>query len=68
MTEQLLPEESVFLHALDMESAADREAYLDQACGDNGKLRDEFPNGEIFDPLLEAKVLIARWRREYNTI
>jgi len=34
----------------------------------NGKLRDELLNGEIFDTLLEAKVLIERWRREYNTI
>src|ERR1700733_3262615 len=34
----------------------------------NGKLRDELLNGEIFDPLLEAKVLIERWRVEYNTI
>ncbi len=34
----------------------------------NGKLRDERLNREIFDTLLEAKVLIERWRREYNTI
>ncbi len=34
----------------------------------NGKLRDELLNGEIFDTLLEAKVLIERWRVEYNTI
>ena len=34
----------------------------------NGKLRDELLNGEIFDTLLEAKVLIERWRREYNSI
>ena len=34
----------------------------------NGKLRDELLNGEIFDTLLEAKVLIERWRREYNTV
>jgi transposase InsO family protein len=33
----------------------------------NGKLRDELLNGEIFDTLLEAKVLIERWRKEYNT-
>ena len=32
----------------------------------NGKLRDELLNGEIFDTLYEAKVLIERWRREYN--
>lgn len=34
----------------------------------NGKLRTEFLNREIFDTLLEAKVLIERWRKEYNTI
>ena len=34
----------------------------------NGKLRTQFLNGEIFDTLLEAKVLIERWRREYNEI
>jgi transposase InsO family protein len=34
----------------------------------NGKLRDELLDREIFDTLLEAKVLIERWRREYNTI
>ena len=34
----------------------------------NGKLRDELLNGEIFYTLREAKVLIERWRRHYNTI
>lgn len=34
----------------------------------NGKLRDELWNGEIIGTLLEAKVLIERWRAEYNTI
>ncbi|QDU80123.1 IS2 transposase TnpB [Polystyrenella longa] len=34
----------------------------------NGKLRDELLDGEIFDTLLEAKMLIERWRKEYNTI
>jgi putative transposase len=33
----------------------------------NGKLRDELLNCELFDTLLEAKVLIERWRRHYNT-
>lgn len=32
----------------------------------NGKLRDELLNGELFDTLTEARVLIDRWRREYN--
>jgi putative transposase len=31
-----------------------------------GKLRDELLNGEIFDTLLEAQVIIENWRREYN--
>lgn len=34
----------------------------------NGKLRDELLNMEIFYTLKEAKVLIERWRRYYNTI
>ena len=34
----------------------------------NGKLRDELLNGEIFTTLLEAKILIENWRREYNEI
>lgn len=34
----------------------------------NGKLRDELLNGEIFYTLLEAKVLVERWRCEYNTV
>jgi transposase InsO family protein len=31
-----------------------------------GKLRDELLNGEVFDTLLEASVLMEAWRREYN--
>ena len=34
----------------------------------NGKLRDELLNRELFDTLMEAPILIERWRREYNTI
>jgi putative transposase len=34
----------------------------------NGKLRDELLNREVFDTLLEAKVLVERWRRAYNTV
>lgn len=34
----------------------------------NGKLRNELLNGEIFDTLKEAKVVIEDWRRHYNTI
>jgi hypothetical protein len=32
------------------------------------RLRDESLNGEIFYTPREAKVLIERWRREYNTV
>jgi len=34
----------------------------------NGKLRDEVLNVDIFDTLLEAKVLIERWRQHYNHV
>jgi len=33
----------------------------------NGKLRDELLNGEIFDTVFEARVIIEQWRRYYNT-
>lgn len=32
----------------------------------NGKLRDELLNGEIFDTVLEARVIIENWRWAYN--
>ena len=34
----------------------------------NGKLRDELLNREIFFSLQEARILIERWRQEYNTV
>jgi transposase InsO family protein len=34
----------------------------------NGKLRDELLDGEVFNTLAEARVLIERWRRHYNTV
>lgn len=34
----------------------------------NGKLRDELLNRELFDSLLEARILIEQWRKEYNQI
>jgi len=34
----------------------------------HGKLRDELLNGELFDTLWEAQVLLKRWRHEYNTV
>lgn len=33
----------------------------------NGRMRDELLNGEIFYTLLEAQVIIERWRIFYNT-
>jgi transposase InsO family protein len=33
----------------------------------NGKLRDELLNGEIFDTVIEARVIVEQWRKEYNT-
>jgi putative transposase len=34
----------------------------------NGKLRDELLNREIFTTLVEAKVLMENWRRQYNQV
>jgi putative transposase len=34
----------------------------------NGELSDELLAGEVFDTLLEAEVLIERWRVRYNTV
>jgi len=34
----------------------------------NGKLRDELLNREVFTTLMEAKILIEQWRKEYNHI
>ena len=39
--------------------------YVESA---GGRLRDELLAREQFDTLLEAKVLIERWRRHYNTV
>ena len=34
----------------------------------NGKLRDELLNREIFYTVEEAKILIEKWRNEYNQV
>ena len=34
----------------------------------NSKLRDELLNCEIFTTMVEAKILIEQWRREYNQV
>jgi hypothetical protein len=31
-----------------------------------GKLRDELLNGELLDTVMEAKVLVEGWRKDYN--
>jgi serine/threonine protein kinase len=39
MAERSLPEESIFAHASELASSAERDAYLDQACADSPTLR-----------------------------
>lgn len=34
----------------------------------NGKLRDELLNGEIFDAIIEARVITDMWRNNYNKV
>ena len=34
----------------------------------NGKMRDEVLNCEVFDTIVEAKVVVERWRGEYYHI
>ena len=34
----------------------------------NGKFRDEFLSVELFESVLEARVLTERWRRQYNQV
>lgn len=34
----------------------------------NGKLRDDLLDREVFETLLEARILIERWRVHYNTV
>jgi serine/threonine protein kinase/Tfp pilus assembly protein PilF len=68
MTEPPLQEESIFLQALDRESAEERAAYLDQVCGDNEKLRAEVEallranqkSGDLLDLHESADQTIAR--------
>ena len=39
MNEPSLPEESIFAQALEIDSPAERAAFLDRACGQNPALR-----------------------------
>jgi putative transposase len=36
--------------------------------GFDARFRDELLNGEIYNTLREAQILIERWRRHYNTV
>lgn len=53
-----------------------RTAYIEKASpwengyveSFNGKLRDELLDGEVFNTLREAQVLIEEWRRHYNRV
>jgi len=45
--------------------AAGENGYIESF---NGKFRDELLNGEIFETILEARILTERWRRQYHTI
>jgi len=56
----------VGVKTLYIEPGSPWENGYNESC--NGKLRDELLDREIFYTLKEAKVLIERWRHEYNTI
>ena len=34
----------------------------------NGKMREQFLNGELFYTLNEAQIMTERWRIHYNTV
>jgi putative transposase len=59
-----------------IESVGAKTAYIEKASpwqngyveSFNGKLRDELLNGEVFNTLREAQVLIEEWRRHYNRV
>jgi transposase InsO family protein len=42
-----------------------QNAYVERF---NGSMRDEVLNGELFHSVLEARVVIAEWVQEYNTL
>jgi len=51
---------------LDIEPGSPWENGVIESC--NGKMRDQFLNGELFYTLKEAQILIERWRIHYNTV
>jgi len=65
---------SSFLTALGGTFYAQKELFIDPGSpwqngwieSFNARLRDEFLNGQQFDSLFEAKVLLSDWRHEYN--
>ena len=52
-------------HYLLSEEVPGRGGYIESF---NGKLRDELLDRELFTTLIEAKILIEEWRKEYNQV
>ena len=48
---------------LHREGSPQQNAFVERF---NGTMRDEVLNGEVFETLLEARVVINDWRRRYN--
>lgn len=54
---------------LEQENQRLRKVIADQTNESfNGKFRDELLNGEIFDTVIEARVITEQWRNHYNKI
>lgn len=57
-----------------MEQNFDHDGSFSERAGDrvvgrvNSRLRDEVLNGEFFDSLAEARVIIETWRRQFNVL
>jgi len=51
---------------LDIEPGSPGEHGDVERC--NGTLRDDVLNGDIFHTLLEARIIIKRWRQAYNEV
>ena len=48
--------------------ADEKDSRAGEQVRDNGKLRDELLNREVFSTLAEAHVIIEWWRRHYNQV
>src|SRR5262245_17903383 len=76
MTEEPLPEESIFAQALEIGSAADRAAFLNLACGDNlglradveALLRADARSGDLLDLPETLPDTINRWSEESGSV